>query len=254
MSRASRLLRRVWRALRLDRTIVRRAVLLVIGCAALIWLTMSDALHEALLGVLDAGKATIAAHPYAGPILFVLLSALSAMLAFVSTAILVPVAVYAWGEWVCMALLWLGWILGGITAYGIGRGLGPRVVRWLTAQQALQRVQARVQEDASFGLVLLFQLGVPSEIPGYALGLARYDVRKYLAALAIAELPYAFITVHLGASFLERHIGTILVLCVSLILLTLTVFFLLRRHFGRDSRPARPTSNRQNVSTRSEAR
>lgn len=59
--------------------------------------------------------------------------------------------------------------------------------------------------------MLLFQLALPSEVPGYLLGLARYDMRKYLAALVLAELPYAVATVYIGASFLERRIGVMVV-------------------------------------------
>ena len=55
------------------------------------------------------------------------------------------------------------------------------------------------------GVVLLFQLVLPSEIPGYVLGSAAYPFWKYLAALALAELPYAVATVYAGSSFIERR-------------------------------------------------
>jgi hypothetical protein len=50
-----------------------------------------------LLDVLDASRNIIAAHPVGGAIVFIGLAALSAMLGFVSSAVLVPAAVYAWG-------------------------------------------------------------------------------------------------------------------------------------------------------------
>ena len=43
-----------------------------------------------------------------------------------------------------------------------------------------------ISAKATFPLVLLFQLAVPSEIPGYVLGALRYHFGKYLAARAIA--------------------------------------------------------------------
>ena len=46
--------------------------------------------------------------------LFVLLAAISAVLAFFSSALLLPVAVFTWGSKVTFVLLWLGWLLGGI--------------------------------------------------------------------------------------------------------------------------------------------
>jgi uncharacterized membrane protein YdjX (TVP38/TMEM64 family) len=35
--------------------------------------------------------------------------------------------------------------------------------------------------------------------------LARYPFRKFIAALAIAELPYAIATIYLGEGFLQRR-------------------------------------------------
>jgi hypothetical protein len=44
-----------------------------------------------------------------GAVVFVLLSAVSAMLAFFSSALLVPAAVFAWGNTLAVGLLWLGY-------------------------------------------------------------------------------------------------------------------------------------------------
>ncbi|HLA40789.1 MAG TPA: VTT domain-containing protein, partial [Candidatus Glassbacteria bacterium] len=102
-------------------------------------------------------------------------------------------------------LLWVGWIVGGVFAYTISRYLGRPVVKALGPGPAFERYENRISRHASFGLVLLFQLAVPSEVPGYLLGLAGYKFWKYLVALALAELPYAVATIYLGASFLERR-------------------------------------------------
>ncbi len=124
------------------------------------------------------------------------------MIAFFSTAVLVPIAVVTWNEWATFGLLWLGWTLGGAVAYAVGRFLGRHVVATLSSGHALAYAD-RVSQAAPFGLVLLFQLGLPSEIPGYVLGMVRYRFAKYLLALVLAELPYAAATVFLGVSFLE---------------------------------------------------
>ena len=181
--------------------------LIVIGlCAVLALLTQSNALYSALLRLLDAALRVIVAHRVLGMALFVALAGLSAMLAFFSSAVIVPVAIYTWGKVVCALLLWTGWILGGLCAYGIGRAFGRPVVRSLISAAALARYEDRISNRAPFGLVLLFQLALPSEVPGYVLGLARYRLLKFVAALGIAELPFAVGTVYLGESFLERRI------------------------------------------------
>ena len=203
----------------------RRAAILALLCIALAAIAASDILHAALLELLAASKAVIVQHPVQGALLFVLLAAASAMFAFVSMAIVAPVAVFAWGEPLSMLLLWIGWILGGVAAYGVARFLGRAVVRWLTANAALRRLEKRVHRDAPFGLVLLFQLALPSEIPGYVLGLVRYRFPLYLLALALGELPYAIATVYLGSSFVQAQSFVVLAVGLALAALSVGAFY-----------------------------
>ena len=207
----------------------RRAALLALLCIALSAVTASDELHAALIHVLAASSDLILRHPVQGALLFALLAAVAAMLAMVSIAIVVPVAVYVWGEPLSMLLLWLGWILGGVVAYTIARHLGRPFVRWLTTDSALDRVERRIRPDTPFPLILLFQLALPSEIPGYVLGLARYPFHKFLLALALAELPYTVATVYLGAGFVSAQAGLVLAVGLSVAILSVGAFYLLRR-------------------------
>jgi uncharacterized membrane protein YdjX (TVP38/TMEM64 family) len=209
-----------------------RAILLVALVVALLVLAWSPPVHRAVLDVFEAAKALIAEHPFLGAVLFVLLSALAAMLAFFSSAVLVPAAVYAWGPVACAALLWAGWMLGGIASYALAYWFGEPVLRWLAPGKSIDQYQQRIREKASFGFILLFQLALPSEIPGLVLGLARFPIERYLLALAIAELPYAIGTTMLGASFVSRRFGLLLSLGG---LAALTAVFLgraLRRRLG----------------------
>lgn len=234
------------------RAVWRRAALLLLLCAALTLVTASQPLHAALLDVLASGKAVIVDYPLPGALLFVLLAAVSAMFAFVSIAVLVPVAVYAWGEPLSMLMLWLGWILGGIAAYLVARFLGRPVVQWLMADSALQRLERRIRPDTRLGLIVLLQLGLPSEIPGYLLGLVRYPFGRFLAALAVGELPYTVATVWLGAGFVTARSGMVLALGLAIAALSVGAFYLLRRRlraYGDSSRSSaairRSTSGRE---------
>ena len=223
------------RALRLTfdriRPLLTRAVLLVALVGGLIAVGRSDALHRELLDVLEAAKGVIAAHPFLGPVAFIFLSALSALLAFASSAVLVPAAVYAWGAPLTMLMLWIGWTLGGVLAYTLALIFGRPVLRWIVANETLSRHQHFLEKRPRFLSVLLFQLVVPSEIPGYLLGLARYPLPRYLAALMIAELPYAVGTVLLGVGFVERDTTTLVAVCLvgALALIVLTRAFRSKR-------------------------
>lgn len=207
-----------------------RSVILVILCAGLALLASSDDLYAVLVRTLDAAAKLIDERPVAGAVFFVVLSGLSAMLAFVSSSVLVPVALYAWGKAACMLLLWVGWTLGGMATYAIGRYLGRPVVESLLPAGTLERYEDRIPERPPFGLLVLFQLAMPSEVPGYVLGLLRQPFRRYLAALAIAEAPYAIGTVYLGSSFLDRRLPLLIGLgAAGALLMAISVRALHRR-------------------------
>jgi uncharacterized membrane protein YdjX (TVP38/TMEM64 family) len=180
-------------------------LLIVLLAGGLALVASSAEWHNWLIGFLPTAETIIRDRPVLGVSIFILYAALSAMLAFVSSAVIVPVSVYVWGKVASMLLLWVGWILGGICAYTISRYFGRPVVAAMQAGPALQRYENRISSRAPFGLVLLFQLAVPSEVPGYLLGLMGYSFWKYLGALALGELPYAVATVYLGAGFIERR-------------------------------------------------
>ncbi|WP_239014498.1 TVP38/TMEM64 family protein [Archangium violaceum] len=207
-------------------------LLLLLLLGALVLLASSSAFQALLSRFLSATGPLVAEHPFWGAVLFVLLSALSAMLAFFSSAVLVPVAIHTWGELVCVLLLWLGWILGGACAYGLARFWGRPVVRRLVSSDLLARYEERISRHSTWGLVLLFQLAVPSELPGYVLGLARYGLRRYLAILALAELPYAVGTIYLGSSLLARRTLVLLGLGALGILFSAWALHTLRRRLG----------------------
>jgi len=177
---------------------------------ALALIASADSLHAVLVSLTDRVTPLMQSRPALGAMLFILVSALSAMVAFFSSAVLVPVAVQVWGLWGTIGLLWLGWIVGGILAYSLARTAGRPLVARLVKAELLERYESRVSDHAPLGLVILFQLGLPSEIPGYLLGLARYAPQRYLLALAIAELPWAIVTVLLGTTLMERRVPVLI--------------------------------------------
>lgn len=195
-------------------TLIIGAIIIIAGLFA-----ASDTLHDKSEQIIVWTEAVISEAPLLGMLLFVLLAMLSAMVAFFSSALLAPIAVYAWGKGVCLVLLWLGWLLGGIVSFCIGRFLGRSVAAAFIGEEKLAGWEQQLSEHSRFIHVLLFQAAVPSEIPGYVLGILRYRFLLYLAALAITELPYAIAVVYLGESFLEGEATVFVLLGVGVILL-----------------------------------
>lgn len=190
----------------------------------------SDWARASMRSIFDSADELIAAHPQSGAVIFVALSALSAMLAFFSSAILVPVAIYALGDRTTFTLLWLGWLIGGAAAYTVGKYVGHGVVEWIVGKDKLSQYEQQLTSEATFGRVLLFHFLVPSEMPGYVLGLIGYPFRRYLLVLAIAEIPFAAGAIYLGSSFVEGDVRTFVLLAGGAILLSiLTAAWFFRR-------------------------
>lgn len=185
----------------------RRLVLLALLIAAGVVVASFAPLHQLSEAAVTALAALIARHPGWGVLAFIGLAALSAMLAFISSVVIVPVAVHHWGPAITALLLWLGWLAGGMGGYTIGRYLGRPVVRRLAGTTRVQHFEELITARAPLLVVFLFQLALQSEIPAYVMGLVRYPLLRYLLALSAAELPMAIGAVILGRGFLNRQYG-----------------------------------------------
>lgn len=202
-------------------------------CASVAVLLSVDQVYDGLHRALSAAEPLIAGRSHLGAVVFVLFAAVSAILAFFSSALLLPVAVFTWGSTVTLGLLWLGWLLGGVATYAFGRGLrGPRG----KAPRALGQLDfylQRVPGNATFALVLLLYLALPSEIPGYLCGYLGVRLRTYFAALALAELPYAVGAVLLANGAVNRHIGSLLAFGVIGAALSLSAVWALHKRLDQ---------------------
>jgi uncharacterized membrane protein YdjX (TVP38/TMEM64 family) len=192
-------------------------------------LLLLPAIHDRLLRAIAGAGELIRQRPAAGMLTFVLLAALSAMLAFVSSAVLIPVAVHVWGPVTCALLLWTGWFLGGIAAYAVGRYLGRPSVERLVRPAAIARYERWARSGPTLVPILLLQLAVPSDVAGYVFGLVRCRFPMFLIALAVAEVPYALGAVYLGVSFLEGRVLSLMLLGIGGVLLSWWALRYLRR-------------------------
>ena len=190
----------------------RRLVILIIAVLLAALLAASGGIHRQIVALLVIAEPVIAAHPVWGAVVFTGLSALGAILVFVSSWLLVPIGVHAWGPVWCFVLLWGGWFLGGIVTYSVGRYLGRPVVRRLLPEPIITRYEGRIPAGGRFLPALLVTVSVPSDIAGYFFGLVRYPAGVYLGALAIGEIPYGLAAVCLTDAFLQRKLSLLLAL------------------------------------------
>ena len=206
-----------------------RALSVALICLVAALLLSADAVYASLQRALAAAEPLIAGHPYLGAVVFVGLAAASAVLAFFSSALLLPPAVYAWGVPTSIGLLWLGWLLGGMGTYALGRGLRGPQGRTSRPPSRFDFYLRRLPRDLKFALVLMLCLALPSEIPGYLCGYVGVRFRTYFPALALAELPYAVGAVLLGDGVVNRHIGWLVALGLVAAALSMFAVRLLHR-------------------------
>jgi uncharacterized membrane protein YdjX (TVP38/TMEM64 family) len=222
---------------------VRRAAALVLMLGVLLLVGLSSTVYGHVRLLVDRAAAIVAQYPFWGAALFVALAAASAMLAFFSAAVVVPVAVAAWGKVATVALLWTGWWIGAVASYLIGRYVGRAAIRWLIAEERLRRFERYTDRTLSFPRLLLLQIAIPSEIPGYALGLLKYSPARYLAAVAIVELPFAVGAVYLGDRFLARDYVVVAGVALAGLGITFIAAWLVHRQQA-SAEPALPTPPR----------
>ena len=212
---------------------VAAAALLLMLVALLL---ATEGIHDLLVRLLAEADAAASTHPLWAMTLVVAFSALAAMLAFVSSWIVVPFAVFTWGTIGGLALLWTGWLLGGAGTYAIGRFLGRPAARWLVPAAVLARYEERFSHHTPFGVVLLAQFALPSELPGCLLGVVRYPFARYVAAVGIVELTYGIATIYLGVGVVERRVTPVIAAGTALLLISACAVYALGHRFAHERR------------------
>jgi len=166
--------------------------------------------------------------------IFILLAALSAMLSPFSSAPLVPFAIVLWGDTLTILLLYIGWLIGGTITYQIGNKIGYRIFkRYIDIDGKIAEYHQQLTPRTEFGLILLFRLAMPAEIPGYVLGTVRYNFWKYLLATAIAELPFAIFTVYAGEAVVQKDIVLLSVTGILIITVLAGAFYFFKKRIRK---------------------
>ncbi|MBI4050586.1 MAG: VTT domain-containing protein [Candidatus Doudnabacteria bacterium] len=195
--------------------------------AFLFWSSLS--LQEEFDRAVNVLGRYIGSHQLLGVSVFVGLAGLSAMLSPFSSIPLVPAAVVIWGKLGTFFLLLSGWVLGGMATYAIGKYAAYPIFKGIVPFHKIDDYRKKISAESEFLLVFLFRLMSPAEIPGYLLGLIRYDFIKYLLATFFAELPFAVITVYASEAFVEQNAIIFIGLLALLTFIIGSAFYLFRK-------------------------
>lgn len=196
--------------------------ILILAAAFLFWSSISiqSIFYEAVISIEEYA----AQNEILVVATFIVLAALSAMLSPFSSLPLVPAAIMIWGNFLTVIFLLIGWLIGETLTYFIGYYAGYPLVRQLSSFEKVKYYQEKIPKKAEFWLILLFRFSMPAEIPGYALGIIRYNFGKYFLATFLAELPFAFITSYAGNALISDK-PIIFISLVALVFSFITLMF-----------------------------
>lgn len=194
----------------------------------LVMATHSNTFRQLIASVTVWAQQLMEEHPARGAAVFFLFSAVSAILAFASSVVLVPPANLVWGKLGTFFLLWGGWLAGAMLTYGIGKVARPWLNR-IGYRDKLEKYEQYVSNRMPFWALFLFCLAVPSEIPGYLFGSMRYPFWKFMAAIGIAEALYAIGAVVAGESVLFAETGPLIGILVLMVATAVGAGLWLRR-------------------------
>lgn len=216
-----------------DRKTSRRRLIGALALlGVLVLLTASGAAHAMATEAIVLLTSMLTRRPIAAIAFFVVLAGASAMLSFFSSTVLIPVALHAWGPAATFVLLWLGWLVGGVCAYAIGRGAFGPLLGWLVPRERIASYERWLSADTPVWIVLLLQLSLPSEVPGYLLGTLRYRFVRYLFVVCVGELPFALGSVYIGESFLRGDTTKLVLVALAGLGMIVLAASLLRRRLG----------------------
>jgi uncharacterized membrane protein YdjX (TVP38/TMEM64 family) len=140
---------------------VRATLAVVMLFAAALWLTHRHAeVIERLLG----------AHTTAGVLVFVATSAVAVLLPVLTNLPLVPLAVLAWGPWWTAGLLLLGWTLGAVASFALGRHARPHILRLLPSVARHTDIDRLIHPQHRLWSLVLLRATFPVDVLSYALG------------------------------------------------------------------------------------
>lgn len=174
---------------------------------------------------------TIGAYNIIGPIIYLLVTIISVVLAPINTLFLLPIAVVLWGSFTTALLSIAGWTLGGVIAFLISRIYGkPLIERFISTEKLKYFANKIPRQENVFIILVLARIALPVDMLSYAAGLfLPISLRTYTLATFIGVSPFAFIFSYAAGMSTPIMIGVI----VFTIITTLLIFMWLKRLYKR---------------------
>lgn len=213
-----------------EKDVYKRVVtVLVLGIFILPILFFFSPASSLIMDGIELINSLASLHPILSALLFVFFTAVTAMVTFVGIFPLVPSAIMLWGPQFTLVLVMIGWFVGDLGMYVLGRGTGGSSITKSSLYKKYKAIQESLKKTEFF-IILLLRLALPSEMFGYALGVIKYKFSLYLLVTFLAELPFAILTVYGADAYLRGDIVTTgAIVIVGVIIIAVAAFIAKRR-------------------------
>lgn len=192
-----------------------------------VWLYLH---REAINEYIPALAGAMGRKPILGVLIFIVISALSSVLSPFSSLIILQPAIVAWGKTLTFIYLIFGWTIGSILGYVIGFYALSGLFRKIFSFKKINYYQEKLSPQTQFWIVLIFRLGAPTEITGYALGIIRYHFKKYILAVILSEIPFALLSVYSSSALFGGRIISFSILIVMTVTLVISTSLIFRKY------------------------
>jgi uncharacterized membrane protein YdjX (TVP38/TMEM64 family) len=147
-------------------------------------------LQSLLLDHLERVKEIISSYGLLGPLIFILLLALSTIFAPINNFLIWLPGFYIFGPERSFIFSFVGGLIGGLSAFLIARKFGRPIVKKIIGKKGMERIDKLTEDLGGLALWLLMIFGTSLfDFVSYAAGLTNIKIKKFFAAILLGPLP-----------------------------------------------------------------
>lgn len=211
---------------------------------------IADPSEPLLQGYSDGIEGTVTSSGGFGPVVYILLQALQAVVAPIPGPVIAVIGGYLYGGLTATILSVIGSALGFFTVFLISRRLGKKILSRFIDGRRLDKYEQIISARGGIFLYVAFLIPIlPDSLVGYAAGLSRLPIPKLLVIATVARAPGIAVAAFIGSSVAaSNHIITIV--SAALVVVSSIILFMYKERVEKwllgDSRPASRSFDKDN--------
>jgi len=154
-----------------------------------------------------------------GIIIFIIIIALSIIIAPVSVIPLFPLGIGIWG-WVITAILAIiGWTIGAIIAFLLARKFGTKLIKKIIPIESIHKFEKKIPTKNIFWTIVFLRATIPIDGVSYLFGLfSKISLKKYTLATIIGLIPFSFAICYFGTIPIYYQIFSIIIIVIIILI------------------------------------